>query len=115
MRSISSAAWHAVRRRVDSDVDVGVLLAAGRPGSIEALDRLAELQDKLTAVLGRRVDLVPLDGAPPDLLHRMLADRVLVFETDHERRVEFEVRARNEYFDLAPRLERYRRDVLRRA
>jgi hypothetical protein len=35
--------------------------------------------------------------------------------TDHERRIDFDVQARNEYSDLLPHLQRYRRDVLRRA
>lgn len=101
--------------KATSDVDVGVVLVSGRPQSLEALDQLAMVQDELTDMIGRPVDLVPLNGAPPDLLHRVLLDRVLLFESDHERRIEFEVHARNEYFDLAPRLERYRLDVLRRA
>jgi predicted nucleotidyltransferase len=101
--------------RSDSDVDVGVVFAGGQAGPVDALDRTARLQDALTAAIGREVDLVPLNGAPPDLLHRVLRDRVLLHDGDHDRRIEFEVRARNEYFDIAPRLERYRREVLRRA
>jgi hypothetical protein len=77
-------------------------------------DRIAQMQDDLSAAVGRQVDLVPLNGAPPDLLHRVLVDRVLLFDGDHERRIEFEIQARNEYFDIAPALERYRREVLRR-
>ena len=103
------------QERADSDVDVGIVFAAGKPDSLDALDRVARLQDGLTVAIGREVDLVPLNGAPPDLLHRVLMDRVLLHDGDHERRIEFEVRARNEYFDLAPCLERYRREVLRRA
>ncbi|MBI5850027.1 MAG: nucleotidyltransferase domain-containing protein [Planctomycetes bacterium] len=101
--------------RADSDVDVGVLLSAGPPKTLSDFDRLADQQSQLTELLGREVDLVPLNGAPPDLLHRVLRDRVLLFDGDHERRIEFEIRARNEYFDLKPLIERYRRDVLRRA
>jgi hypothetical protein len=103
------------QERKDSDVDVGVVLAQGRPRSLVELDRVARLQDELSRAIGRDVDLVVLNGAPADLLHRVLLDRVLLFESDHERRIEFEVQARNEYFDLLPNLERYRREVLRRA
>ncbi|MBM4063914.1 MAG: nucleotidyltransferase domain-containing protein [Planctomycetes bacterium] len=103
------------QERCDSDVDVAVLLAHGPPRSLEALERIARLQDELSRAVGRDVDLVVLDAAPPDLLHRVLRDRVLLYESDHARRIEFEVQARNEYFDLLPNLERYRRAVLRRA
>jgi predicted nucleotidyltransferase len=103
------------QERDGSDVDVGVLLASGRPRSLDDLDRLAHMQDELSRAVGRHVDLVALNGAPADLVHRVLRDRVLLFESDHARRIEFEVQARNEYFDLLPYLRRYRRDVLRRA
>jgi len=96
--------------RADSDVDVGVLLRADPPRALPDFDRLADLQVRLEDLLGREVDLVPLSAAAPDLLHRMLCDRVLLFDGDHERRIGFEVRARNEYFDLQPLLERYGRD-----
>ena len=102
------------QQRPDSDVDVGVLFAAGRPKSLEDLDRLAQLQDELAALLHRRVDLVAMNGAPPDLLHRILVDRVLVHDADPERRIEFEMQTRSRYFDLAPYLQRYRQTVLKR-
>lgn len=98
-----------------SDVDVGIVLDHRRPLSLDDLDRCAGVQDELSALLGRDVDLVPLNGASLDLVHRMLADGVLLFESDRERRLEFEVLAQGEYFDFAPYLEQYRRDVLRRA
>lgn len=103
------------QERPDSDVDVGVVLAATRTLALEDLDRIARMQDGLSALLGRTVDLVAMNGAAPDLLHRILVDRVLLFDGDPEQRIEFEIHARNEYFDLAPYLERYRKDVLRRA
>lgn len=98
-----------------SDVDVGIVEARRGPATLDDLDRLARLQDELTQLVGRDVDLVSLDSAPPDLLHRVLVDRVLLHDGDHEQRIEFEVRVRNEYFDIAPHLEQYRREVLRRA
>lgn len=100
--------------RADSDVDVGVLLDPGLRG-LAAHERAAEIQDQLVVDLGRSVDVVPLGDAPVDLVHRVLRDGILVHEMDHSRRLEFEVRARNEYWDLLPILELYRRTVLRDA
>jgi predicted nucleotidyltransferase len=91
----------------DSDVDVAVLY--GRP--VDAgLSRLRlGLAGDIEARLGRRVDLVVLDHQPPDLVHRVLRDGLIVVENNRSARIGFEVRARNAYFDILPVLRRYRR------
>lgn len=101
------------QERKGSDIDVAVVLGTRRV--VEHLDRLALLQDHLQQRLGQDVDLVALDTASPDLVHRVLTDKIVVFESDVGTRVEFEVRAHNEYFDLLPHLLEYRRRVLSRA
>ena len=103
------------QHRSDSDVDVGIVEGRREPPTLADFDRLARIEDELTSALGREVDVVSLDGAPPDLLHRVLVDKVLLYDGAHEQRIEFEIRARNDYFDIAPHLEQYRRTVLRRA
>ena len=90
-----------------SDVDVGVLLRTDPPRTLDGLG--LDLADDLRGVLGRPVDLVVLNHAPSDLVHRVLRDGVLVYEGDRAARVRFEVRLRNEYWDLLPYLELYRR------
>ncbi|HEX2164434.1 MAG TPA: nucleotidyltransferase domain-containing protein [Thermoanaerobaculia bacterium] len=92
-------------RRLDSDVDLGVLFASEAPPPLAALD----LEDRLERALGLPVQLVVLDRAPADLVHRVLRDGVLILDRDRSRRIRFEVRARQEYFDLLPVLRRYRR------
>jgi len=92
-----------------SDVDVAVL-AHKDPKSRDDALRL-DLADKLEAVLSRPVDLVVLHQAPVDLVHRVLRDGILVSEKDRSKRVQFEVRVRNEYFDLLPYLRQYRRSA----
>jgi len=90
-----------------SDVDLGVLFA-GRPTRRlgGAADRIAgDLEPELRA----EVQVVTLNDAPADLVHRVLRDGVLVLETDRSARIRFEVAKRNEYFDLLPILRRYRR------
>jgi len=90
-----------------SDVDVAVLLGAPPPATLQGAG--FRLEGDLERALGRPVDLVVLNRAPVDLVHRVLHDGVLVFEADRSARVRFEVRARNQYFDLRPILDRYRR------
>ncbi|MGH7857145.1 MAG: type VII toxin-antitoxin system MntA family adenylyltransferase antitoxin [Candidatus Binatia bacterium] len=89
-----------------SDVDLAVLFGATPPPTLEGL--AFDLQDDLGRELGRPVQLVVLDRAPVDLVHRVLRDGILVLERDRSRRIAFEVRSRNEYFDLVPILDRYR-------
>lgn len=89
-----------------SDVDVAVLLGS-LPLTLRA--QPFELADELAGLLGRPVDVVVLDAASPDLIHRILRDGVLVLDRDPAARIRFEVAARNAYVDLKPFLDRYRR------
>ncbi|GAC1527542.1 MAG: hypothetical protein NVS3B10_25270 [Polyangiales bacterium] len=106
------AAWvfGSIARGEDSatsDVDVGVLYRTALARTLEAIP--LALHDALESALRRRVDLVVLDHASPDLVHRVLRDGVLVLERDRSARIAFEVRRRSEYFDMLPTWRRYRR------
>ncbi len=90
-----------------SDIDVAVLYAADPPGTLEG--RPFRLEAELERKLGRPVQVVLLNDAPLDLVHRVLLDGRLVLERNRSARIRFEVRARAEYFDLLPILRRYRR------
>ncbi len=93
--------------RKDSDVDIAVLYTRTPPSTLEGLG--LELEGDLEKFLSRTVDLIVLNRAPVDLVHRVLRDGILVFERDASARIRFEVKARNEYFDLLPFLQRHRR------
>jgi hypothetical protein len=86
-----------------SNDDIGWLTAfdarLGRPGA----------RPRSRGTARAAVDLVVLNHAPADLAHRVLRDAVLVSERNPSARIRFEVRSRNEYFDLEPILRRYRR------
>lgn len=90
-----------------SDVDLGVLYRSAPPARL--LGQPFELQAELSSELGKPVDLVVMNTAPVDLVHRILRDGRILLERDRSRRIAFEVKARNEYFDLLPVLRRYRR------
>lgn len=90
-----------------SDVDVGVLFRAEPQRSYQGLP--LDLEGELERYLGRSVDLVALNLAPVDLVHRVLRDGRIIVDNDPEHRVLFEVQARGQYLDLLPVLERYRR------
>jgi predicted nucleotidyltransferase len=93
--------------RADSDVDVGILYRKTPAATFanQAFDVAADLSEKL----GRTADVVVMNGAPVDLVKRVLRDGHIVVERDRSARVAFEVRARNNYFDLLPILQLYRR------
>jgi predicted nucleotidyltransferase len=94
-----------------SDVDLGILFVATPPATLAGLH--FGLEADLTEALGRPVQLVVLNRAPCDLVHRVLRDGRLIVDLDRSARIRFEVRTRNEYFDLKPFLDRYRRRTAR--
>jgi hypothetical protein len=61
------------------------------------------------AELGREVDLVVLDHADDELVHRVLRDGARLRDTDRSARIAFEVAARNRFFDMQPVRQAYRR------
>jgi uncharacterized protein len=91
---------------VGSDVDVGVLYRSTPPATL--FGQPFELQAELSSELGLPVEIVVMNAAPVDLVHRILRDGRIIVENDRSQRIAFEVKARNEYFDLLPILQRYR-------
>ncbi len=89
----------------ESDVDVAVLYAERPSGALDS--PYLTLEGDLERLLGRRVQVVVLNSAPVDLV--VLRDSRILFEADRAARIAFEVKARNEYFDLLPILRRYRK------
>jgi len=90
--------------RPESDVDVGVLYSGEPP---QGLDRF-RIEGEIEDFLGLPVQVVTLDTAPPDLAHRVLLGKLLI-DRDRSRRIRFEVRTREEYWDLLPLLRICRR------
>jgi uncharacterized protein len=101
--------WARGEARRDSDVDLAVLYRSEPPSTLDGLG--LELAAAVEAATGRSADIVVLNRAAPDLVHRILRDGVLVLETDRSARIGFEVRSRAEYFDVLPYLREYRRST----
>ena len=91
----------------DSDVDVGVLFSVESAPTLEAPQ--FSLEAEMERALRRPVQVVALNRASADLVHRVLRDGKIVLDRDPAARIRFEVRRRNEYFDLAPIRRLYRR------
>jgi predicted nucleotidyltransferase len=90
-----------------SDVDIGLLYSAPPASTLDAQPFV--LAGDLATLLERNVDVVVLNSAPVDLIHRVLRDGILLVDANPSARIAFEVRSRNEYFDLLPFLRRYRK------
>jgi predicted nucleotidyltransferase len=90
-----------------SDVDVGVLFQTEPPATLDAPQ--FSIEADLERRLGRPVQVVALNSAPADLVHRVLRDGRIAYDCDRAARIRFEVQRRNEYFDLAPLRRLYRR------
>jgi len=97
--------------RSSSDVDIAVLYQQPPCATLEGLG--LDIAGALEHQLGRRVDLVILNRVSVDLIHRILRDGILVYDSDPAARIRFEVKARNDYFDLLPYLREYRRPALK--
>ena len=89
-----------------SDVDIAVLYALAPTPTVSGPK--ASMRAELESLLGRPVDLIVLNEAPVDLVHRVFRDGEIVYETDRRARIDFEVAARRQYLDLLPVLRRYR-------
>ena len=92
--------------RSGSDVDLGVLFDP--PPEPRLGNEAHGLEGRLEGALGVPVQVVVVNTAPPDLVHRVLRDGVLLLDRSPRERVRFEVASRNEFFDLQPILARYR-------
>jgi predicted nucleotidyltransferase len=92
-----------------SDLDLGVLCRNAPEPDLGGLR--FDLAEKLELAVRRPVDIVVLNSAPADLVHRVLRDGILVHDANRRARLDFEVRARAQYLDLAPLRELYRRPV----
>lgn len=97
--------------RRDSDVDVAVLLEGPEPSSFPS--RALVIEGELEGWLRLPTQVVSLDEAPADLVHRVLRDGRLVHDRGRSARIAFEIKTRNEYFDLLPILRACRRSASR--
>lgn len=91
----------------ESDVDLAVLLSAAPAPTLHSAAR--DLEGSIERALGLPVEVVVLNTAPTDLVHRVLRDGLILLDRDRPARLRFEVQSRNEYFDLAPLRRLYRR------
>lgn len=91
------------RTRPSSDIDVAVCFGSGRESHerLELAERAIDLEGRLEGRLGRPVQVVVLEYAPPELVQNALGHGTLVFTRDEAARVRFYVDAGQSALDYA--------------
>lgn len=88
--------------RPGGDVNLGILYSEDPSPGFERFG--FELDGERKDLQGLLVQVVVLNRAPVDLIIQVLRHNKLLVERDRSKRVHFEVRSRNEYWDLEPYL-----------
>jgi predicted nucleotidyltransferase len=101
------------KNRKNSDVDVGILFSEDMD-IIERFGLKLEIACELEDLLGTKVDIVDLNSAVPYFIHQVLLNKLVIFEANIHRRVEFEVKSRREYFDMLPFYKLYHSQAMER-
>lgn len=92
--------------RKGSDVDIAVYLSPEIKQRF--FDIRLDLLEKFTRAFRREADVVILNTAAPFVKYVVLKEGKLIFERDQNARIDFELKALNEYFDYKPVLKQYR-------
>jgi uncharacterized protein len=95
-----------------SDIDVGVFLDNKKVTDFSG-ERL-KLIESISRTVKKDVDVVILNTAAPFLRYVVLREGKIIFERSESERVDFELKATNDYFDFKPVLEKYNQRVLNR-
>ncbi len=99
--------------RLNSDIDLGILFAAGL-SSFERFELKLEIKSDLEDLLGREVDIVDMESADLFFLHQLMLNKELLADYDQHRRVTFETTKRRNYFDRKRFYEEYHNQSLKR-
>lgn len=84
--------------RKHSDIDIAVLFSA-EMNMIDRFEQKLRFISELEDIFHRKVDVVDLDSADPFFVHKIMEEKVLVYNKNIERRVDFEVKSRKDFFD----------------
>jgi predicted nucleotidyltransferase len=91
-----------------SDIDLAIYLDKDK----NFFKKRLELINKLSISLKTETDIVILNTTPVVLKYVILKEGKLIFERNQEKRVNFELKSFNEYYDFKPILKRYYERIL---
>lgn len=87
------------------DIDIAVYL--DEANSKEQLKYELRLEEELTRELNYPVDVRSLNQAPPSFAYAVIKNGRRILVNDEDKRVDFEMRTLQKYFDFLPFLRRY--------
>ena len=90
-------------QKESSDVDLALYYREPPRSGLDSAPACVEAD--LVRELGREVQVIDLHRAPPDLVFRILRDKLVLLDRDKPLRIRFEVRARNQFWDVEPILD----------
>lgn len=88
----------------NSDIDLAVLFA---DPSDDQLALRFEYEDDLGRIFGKKVEIQDLNICRIDFAYRVLEEGKLLYSADQQKRLNFEVKTMNDYFDLKPFFDEY--------
>lgn len=101
------------KNRPHSDLDLAILFDPGLE-VLQRFDAKLQIANDLEDCLQIKVDVVDLESADSFFIHQIFMDKLLICEKGRNRRVEFEVKARREFFDRQPFYDLYHSQALKR-
>ncbi|MFH1968000.1 MAG: nucleotidyltransferase domain-containing protein [bacterium] len=95
----------------ESDVDIAVYMDKARVSDF--FDERLELISEISQALGKEADILVLNSTPPFLKYVVLKEGKLIFSRDESKRIDFELKTTNEYFDFRFVLEKYNKRMMK--
>ncbi|MBU3942600.1 nucleotidyltransferase domain-containing protein [Patescibacteria group bacterium] len=93
-----------------SDIDIAVYLDDKK--CLDFFEKRLELIPKISKLSGKQADITILNNASLFMKYVVLKEGKLIFERNCEKRIIFELKSTNEYFDFKPALEMYNKELL---
>jgi hypothetical protein len=93
-----------------SDIDIGLFFDKDQVDDF--FEKRLELIGEISKLLKKDTDIVVLNTASSFLKYVVLKEGKIIFERSQDKRVDFELKALNDYFDFKPVLEKYNQRVL---
>ncbi|HOJ12289.1 MAG TPA: nucleotidyltransferase domain-containing protein [Clostridiales bacterium] len=84
--------------RKHSDIDIAVLFSV-EMNIVERFEKKLRIASELEDIFHRKVDIVDLESADSFFVHKIMEEKVLIYNINVERRVVFEVKKRKDFFD----------------
>lgn len=91
-----------------SDIDLAILFADNTPGKF---DLRLQFADALRTILRKEIDICDIERSELLFAYRIISEGNLIYTSNEDRRILFEVKLMNKYFDLKAFYEEYYKNI----